>query len=73
MRKAFITTIREQKPDLIVSHFALYTLPILGKLKRRPLVIHFQGPWADEGAVEGNAGLRHALKRWVERLSAGTH
>jgi glycosyltransferase involved in cell wall biosynthesis len=67
MRNAFAAMVAEQLPDLIVSHFALYTLPVIGKLGERPFVIHFHGPWADEGAVEGNAGLRHALKRWVEK------
>jgi glycosyltransferase involved in cell wall biosynthesis len=65
MRKAFDVITRERRPDLIVSHFALYTLPIIGKIKI-PLVIHFQGPWADEGAVEGNNGLHHRVKRWIE-------
>jgi glycosyltransferase involved in cell wall biosynthesis len=32
------------------------------------MVVHFQGPWADEGAVEGHSRLRHAAKRAVERL-----
>jgi glycosyltransferase involved in cell wall biosynthesis len=52
---------------MIVSHFALYTLPVLDMIKERPLVVHFHGPWADEGAVEGNRGLRYQAKRWVER------
>jgi glycosyltransferase involved in cell wall biosynthesis len=56
------------KPDLIVSHFALYTLPVLDLIKDRPLVVHFQGPWADEGQVEGHSGPRHAAKRIVEKM-----
>lgn len=67
MRRAFARMAGEQKPDIIVSHFALYTLPVIDRLGKRPFVIHFQGPWADEGAVEGNAKLRHALKHWVEK------
>jgi glycosyltransferase involved in cell wall biosynthesis len=66
MRKAFTKMVREHKPDIIVSHFALYTLPLIDKLGKRPFVIHFHGPWADEGTVEGNAGLRAAFKRWIE-------
>ncbi len=65
IRKAFTVILRERNPNLIVSHFALYTLPVIRKIKT-PLVIHFQGPWADEGALEGNTGLRHSLKFWVE-------
>jgi glycosyltransferase involved in cell wall biosynthesis len=67
MRKAFVRMVEEQKPDIIVSHFALYTLPLIDKLGKRPLVVHFHGPWADEGALEGNAKLRHAFKRWLEK------
>jgi len=66
MRAAFAETVEEQNPDIVVSHFALYTLPLIDRLKERPFVIHFHGPWADEGAVEGSSGLRHAAKRWVE-------
>ncbi len=66
MRKAFAEMVAAQRPDIIVSHFALYTLPLVDKLDKLPFVIHFQGPWADEGAVEGGTKLRHALKRWVE-------
>ena len=68
MRRAFGQAVLRHKPDLIVSHFALYTLPVLDLIKHRPLVVHFQGPWADEGAVEGHSGVRHAAKRAVERL-----
>jgi glycosyltransferase involved in cell wall biosynthesis len=68
MRRAFGQAVSRHSPDVIVSHFALYTLPVLDLIKGRPLVVHFQGPWADEGAVEGNTGVRHAAKRAVERL-----
>jgi glycogen(starch) synthase len=67
MRTAFAKMTSEQRPDIIVSHFALYTLPVIDRLGKRPFVVHFQGPWADEGRVEGNAKLRHAFKRWVEK------
>jgi glycosyltransferase involved in cell wall biosynthesis len=66
MRRAFERKMLALKPDLIVAHFALYALPVVGRLGGRKLVVHFQGPWADEGVVEGNRGLRHLAKRWVE-------
>jgi glycosyltransferase involved in cell wall biosynthesis len=31
-------------------------------------VVHFHGPWADEGFIEGNTGMRQALKGWIENL-----
>jgi glycosyltransferase involved in cell wall biosynthesis len=68
MRRAFAKYIEAHKPDVLVSHFALYTLPILDCLGGRKLVVHFHGPWADEGSVEGNTGLRYSIKHWVENL-----
>lgn len=68
MRKSFERYLKTHDPDLLVSHFALYTLPVLDLLRGRRLVVHFHGPWADEGSVEGNAGLRFSAKRWVENL-----
>lgn len=56
--------------DVLDAHFALYAvLPATATpLRRLPLVVHFQGPWADESAVGGESGrLRVALKRRVER------
>ncbi len=42
-----------EKPDLIASHFALYTLPGLDLIRGYPTVMHFHGPWADENHAEG--------------------
>ncbi|HET6566624.1 MAG TPA: glycosyltransferase family 4 protein [Rhodothermales bacterium] len=53
--------------DLIASHFALYTFPILDQLHGKPLVIHFHGPWAHEGRVEGAHALAVRLKAAVEQ------
>ncbi len=66
MRRSFGRKVRACKPDLIVVHFALYALPVVGRLGGRPLVVHFHGPWAYEGVVEGNRGVRYRAKRWVE-------
>ena len=38
---------------VVVSHFALYALPLLDRLRSRPFVVHFQGPWGDESRAEG--------------------
>ncbi len=44
-----------RKPEVSVvdAHFALYAFwPVVaGRLRRLPLVVHFQGPWADESLV----------------------
>jgi glycosyltransferase involved in cell wall biosynthesis len=54
--------------DVVDAHFALYALPVLlTPLRRRSLVVHFQGPWAEEGRVgRGDHRLLTGLKRMVE-------
>jgi len=59
--------VRSDPRRLVVSHFALYAFPILGALGRRPLVVHFQGPWGLEGAAERQNALVVAAKTAVER------
>ena len=58
--------------DVVDAHFALYAAAplLLGAARRRPLVFHFHGPWADESLAAGDASrvrltLRRALERWV--------
>lgn len=56
-------------PNLVDAHFAIYSyLPVVfSRLRRLPLVVHFQGPWADESRVEsGRLGVRSTLKRSIE-------
>lgn len=57
-------------PDIVVvAHFALYAAPLLGLLRneRRPFVVHFQGPWAQETFAEHVRGVMPRLKARVER------
>ena len=54
--------------DVVASHFALYTAPMLGALRGRPLVVHFHGPWAAESVAEGAGRLAHAAKWATERM-----
>jgi glycosyltransferase involved in cell wall biosynthesis len=53
--------------DLVDAHFALYAFvpTIVARLRRLPLVVHFQGPWAQESA--GQPAWALWLKGWVER------
>jgi glycosyltransferase involved in cell wall biosynthesis len=53
--------------DLVVSHFALYTFPILRQIRELPLVVHFQGPWAAECAIEGGSQMACWGKSRLER------
>jgi glycosyltransferase involved in cell wall biosynthesis len=66
-RKALRREIARHRPDVISSHFALYTFPGLDVTRGIPQVSHFQGPWADESFVEGAATLSQRLKHHLEQ------
>ncbi|HEY1610630.1 MAG TPA: glycosyltransferase family 4 protein [Paraburkholderia sp.] len=66
-RRALRREIRERRPDVISSHFALYTFPGLDVTRGIPQVSHFQGPWADESLVEGAATLAQRVKHSLEQ------
>jgi len=61
----------ERSPDLVASHFALYTLPWLDLLDDVPLVVHFHGPWAAEGRVEASSSPSVHLKKQIEQVVYG--
>lgn len=56
--------------DVVDAHFALYALGALlvRRVRRRPLVVHFHGPWARESASAGSNALAVRVKRLVEVL-----
>lgn len=66
-RHALRREIRRHRPDVISSHFALYTFPGLDVTRGIPQVSHFQGPWADESFVEGAASLSQRIKHYLEQ------
>jgi len=66
-RKSTTSILDENHIDVAASHFALYTFPVLDKLNDIPLVVHFQGPWAEEGAVEGGGHYATVLKKFIEK------
>jgi glycosyltransferase involved in cell wall biosynthesis len=70
-RQAVQRAIAESPPDIVAAHFALFAAPSLDLLRRRPLVMHFHGPWADEAAEEGAGRLGQALRRRLERAVYG--
>ncbi len=68
VRKAVNQAIANSEFDLVASHFALYTFPILDRLDKFPLVMHFHGPWALESKAEG-AGRLSVWGKWaIEKL-----
>jgi glycogen(starch) synthase len=56
-----------RRPDVLASHFALFTVPVLDQVRRQPFVMHFHGPWAEESRVQGASRPSTFLKRQVER------
>jgi glycosyltransferase involved in cell wall biosynthesis len=71
LRRSFNQVIKSGDFDLVASHFALYTLPILDRLQGLPLVVHFHGPWALESQAEG-AGKLSVFGKWaVEKIVYG--
>jgi len=66
-RRALRDAIDTERPDVISSHFALYTFPGLDVTRGIPQVSHFQGPWADESHVEGADSLGQRAKRYLEQ------
>ena len=66
-RRALRRQVDAQRPDVISSHFALYTFPGLDVTRGIPQVSHFQGPWADESHVEGADSLGQRAKRYLEQ------
>ena len=67
VRSSFKELTQQKNYDLIVSHFAFYTFPLLNLLQHRPLVTHFHGPWALESNVESNKSLAVKAKKWLEQ------
>jgi glycosyltransferase involved in cell wall biosynthesis len=56
--------------DVVDAHFALYAAAplLLGPLRGRPTVFHFQGPWAEENLTIGDSSrLRFRLRKELER------
>jgi glycogen synthase len=73
-QRAMAQVLREASPDLLASHFALFTWPILDLIRRYPLVVYFHGPGSSETAAEGAGELKrragHVLERAVYRRAA---
>jgi glycosyltransferase involved in cell wall biosynthesis len=58
-----------REANIIDAHFALTALPLItNRFNHVPLLIHFQGPWADEGAASGQGRLVCGVKRAIELL-----
>jgi glycosyltransferase involved in cell wall biosynthesis len=55
--------------DVVDAHFALYAFlsVFTTRLRHRPLIVHFQGPWADESIMSRGASWAIPVKSVVEK------
>ena len=67
IRKTFNSSVNKHDISLVVSHFSLYTFPILDQLHDLPLIIHFHGPWSLESKEEGDNQASAYAKNLIER------
>ena len=66
--RAFARVIRHSRAAVVDVHFAAHAYWALrtGALRRRPLVVNFQGPWALESRSAGGSRLVSRIKSHVE-------
>jgi glycogen synthase len=73
-RRAMVQVLWEDSPDLLASHFGLFTWPILDLIRQYPLAVHFHDPWSSETAAEEAGELKrragHVIERAVYRRAA---
>jgi len=58
--------------EVVDAHFALYALaPLwLGRLRRKPVILHFHGPWAAESVAAGDGSVvRRRARLELERAA----
>jgi asparagine synthase (glutamine-hydrolysing) len=67
VRRLAVPMLRSDPKLLVVSHFSLYTAPLIDALAGHPMVVHFQGPWGLEGGAERQSRLIVRVKTAVER------
>ena len=61
-RRGIGAALAQWKPEIVASHFAMYTAPALDLLQGRRNVTHFHGPWCSESLEEGKGRAAAALK-----------
>ncbi len=71
IRRSAFDSFSTARPDIVASHFAPYSLPLLDRISHLPLVTHFHGPWAMESLIEGASIMAARVKRLIEKLVYG--
>jgi glycosyltransferase involved in cell wall biosynthesis len=65
-RRGIGAALRRWRPEIVASHFALYTTPALDLLQGQRNVTHFHGPWCSESLEEGKGRAAAAMKQRLE-------
>jgi glycogen(starch) synthase len=65
-RTSIRAAINEFKPEVVASHFAMYSAPGIDFLKNTLTISHFHGPWSDESLQEGDGNTAVAMKSYLE-------
>ncbi len=65
-RTSIRTAIDQFKPDIVASHFAMYSAPGMDLLRHTRSVSHFHGPWSEESLQEGAGNTAVAAKSYLE-------
>lgn len=65
-RTSIRAAITEFKPEIVASHFAMYSAPGIDYLKNTLTISHFHGPWSDESSQEGDGNTAVAVKSYLE-------
>ena len=65
-RTSIRSALVEFKPDIVASHFAMYSAPGLDLLKDTRTISHFHGPWSEESLQEGDNHIAVAAKSCLE-------
>ncbi len=65
-RTSIRAALNEFKPDIVASHFAMYSAPGIDFLKDTLTISHFHGPWSEESLQEGEGNTAVAVKSYLE-------
>lgn len=68
LRRAVRECLSTRDVALIACHYPLYCFPVYDLMRSLPTVMHFHGPWAAEGRIEGNSVAAWLAKRGIEQM-----
>jgi len=66
LRRTIATEIEKFDPHVIAVHFAMHAAVAGRRIRERPMVMHFHGPWSAEAEQEGASRYTVTAKKFVE-------